>query len=123
MFVKLTLLSQHNVLPKKRTSNMSLPLKVSLFLSLCSLVAAVDGMMSKAIFFGYRLTLLVNAYSCERLKFMLCILSRTVTRKSLIRGLYVCAAGLDILKIDKIPSIYSVSYFNFGVAWNIVWEG
>jgi len=29
-------------------------------------------------------------------------------------GLYVCAEGLDIVKIDKAPLIYSVSYFNLG---------
>jgi len=41
-------------------------------------------------------------------------LSRTVARKSSIGGLYVCAGALDILKIDKTPLIYSVSYFNLG---------
>jgi len=28
--------------------------------------------------------------------------------------IYVCAVGLDILKIDKTPLIYSISYFNLG---------
>jgi len=31
-----------------------------------------------------------------------------------MEGLHVCAAELDILKIDKTPLIYSISYFNFG---------
>jgi len=30
-------------------------------------------------------------------------------------GLYVCARGIDIVKIDKTPLIYSVSCFNLGV--------
>jgi len=30
------------------------------------------------------------------------------------RGLHVCAGWFDIVKIDKTPMIYSVSYFNLG---------
>jgi len=30
------------------------------------------------------------------------------------RGVYVCAGRLGIIKIDKTPLIYSVSYFNLG---------
>jgi len=29
-------------------------------------------------------------------------------------GIYVCVGGLDILKFDKTPLIYNVSYFNLG---------
>ena len=36
----------------------------------------------------------------------------TVVRESSIGGIYVCAAGLDILKIDKTEMVYSVPYFN-----------
>jgi len=39
---------------------------------------------------------------------------RTVSRKTSIGGLYVCAEVLDILKIDKTTLIYSASYFNVG---------
>jgi len=40
--------------------------------------------------------------------------SRTVARKSSIGGFYICASELDIVKIDKMSLIYSVSYFNLG---------
>jgi len=40
------------------------------------------------------------------------IISRTVTRKLSIGGLYVCAVGLDSENWLKNPLIYSVSYFN-----------
>jgi len=52
-----------------------------------------------------------------------CILpvARTVTRKfsigglcSSAEGLFVCAGGLDIIKLTKTPLIYSVSRFNLG---------
>jgi len=39
--------------------------------------------------------------------------------ESLQRGLYVCAGGLDTVKIDKSQLICSVSYFDSG-AWSIV---
>jgi len=39
--------------------------------------------------------------------------TRTVARKSLITGLYVCAGGLHS-KNSKTPLVNSVSYFNFG---------
>ena len=46
---------------------------------------------------------------------------RTVARKFSIRGLCssaeglcVCAGGLDMMKLTKIPLIYSVSRFNLG---------
>jgi len=38
---------------------------------------------------------------------------RIVARKFLTGGLYVCARGLDVVKIDKTPLIWSVSHFNF----------
>jgi len=39
---------------------------------------------------------------------------RIVARKSSVRGLYVCVGGLDNLKFNKTPLIYSASYFNLG---------
>ena len=44
----------------------------------------------------------------------LCIIFRTVDRKFSIWGLCVCAGGLDIVKIDKNSTDYSVSCFNSG---------
>ena len=41
-------------------------------------------------------------------------------RKFSIVGLYVCAVGLDIIKMTKTPLIHSVSCFNLG-AWSFVW--
>jgi len=35
-------------------------------------------------------------------------------------GVWVCAGGLDALKIDKTQLIYSVSCFNLG-SWSFVW--
>jgi len=49
-----------------------------------------------------------------------CVQTRTVARKSSIGGLYVCARDFTFVqegltsKVDKIPLIYSVSYFNLG---------
>jgi len=50
------------------------------------------------------------------------LIHRTVARKFSIGGLgvsagglWICAVGLDILKIDKTELIYSVSCFNLGV--------
>jgi len=40
--------------------------------------------------------------------------NRTVTRKSSIVGLCICAVGLDILKFEQTSLFYSSSYFNLG---------
>jgi len=45
---------------------------------------------------------------------------RTITRKSSIEGLYVCAGGLTFCKLTKTPLIYSISYSNLG-SWSFVW--
>jgi len=41
--------------------------------------------------------------------------NRNVAKKFSIGGLWVCAGGLDTLKIDKTQLIYSDSCFNLGV--------
>jgi len=53
---------------------------------------------------------------------------RTVARKfsvgELCRSagrLCVCAGGLDIIKLTKIPLIYGVSSFNLGGSWSFAW--
>ena len=48
--------------------------------------------------------------------------SRTVVGKSSIGRLYVCAGGLDIPNLTKIPLIYNVSYFNL-VRLGALFEG
>jgi len=40
--------------------------------------------------------------------------NRTVTRKSSIGALYICAVGLDVLKFEQTSLRYSDSYFNLG---------
>jgi len=45
----------------------------------------------------------------------LCSLPTEPSPEGFQLGDYVCAGGTDILKFDKNPLIYSVSYFNFGV--------
>jgi len=40
--------------------------------------------------------------------------NRTVTRKSSIERLYICAVGLDILKFEQTSRFYSASSFNWG---------
>jgi len=41
-------------------------------------------------------------------------INRTVARKFSIGGLCICAGGLDIIKLTKIPHIYSGSRFHLG---------
>jgi len=43
-----------------------------------------------------------------------------MVQKVFNRWLYVCAAGLDILKTDKTPLIYSIWYISSG-GWSFVW--
>jgi len=54
----------------------------------------------------------MKKYNLEH--YALVTLKQNRRQKVFNRGLYVCAGALDILKIDKTPLIYSVSYFNLG---------